>query len=176
MPLYPINVDITPDTSEKVTLGSALRRFKEIVVGTVTATAVVATTVTATTVTAALASVKRYSSVQLAKASGTLTVADCGTLIVSVVDGAFTLPTAALAGAGATMSIMNGALSAGTGVVITRGGTDTLNAKASIAGAAITNATTLTNAGASDVLYDLMELTSDGVDHWWSTNQSGTWA
>lgn len=170
---------IIPEDHRKVNLGDSTHEFNAIRAASVTAdtfTGNVTGNLTGN-VTGNVNNPKRYSSVQLAKASGALTTADCGTLIVAVVDGAYTLPSAATAGAGAIISVMTGVASAGTGVVITRAGSDTINAKTTSAGStAITGATSVTNSGATDVVWDYMELVSDGVDKWYSVGQTGTWA
>lgn len=105
-----------------------------------------------------------------------LTSADAGKTFVCVVDAAFTLPLTTTC-SGARIGFLVGVASAGAGVVLTANGADTLNAKTTSAGTtAITGAATLTNTPATDVVWDRMELVSDGVSKWIAVAQSGVWA
>ncbi len=99
-----------------------------------------------------------------------------GQLYVGVVDAAFTLPLAA-SNPGAIITIVTGVASAGTGLTIAPTGSDKIQAmtKAS-GGTALTDKTTVTNSGASDVVGDCMVLQSDGVSNWRAISIIGTWA
>ncbi len=111
-----------------------------------------------------------------ALASTTLTATHVGGTIIAPVDGAYTMPAAATF-PGGRITVITGVASAGTGVRLTRAGSDTLEGKTTPAGTvAITGATTYTNTGASDVVGDHVTMVSDGVSKWWAVAQSGTWA
>jgi hypothetical protein len=114
--------------------------------------------------------------VNIAAPSQALLAVNSGDVYIAVVDGAFTLPLAAAA-PGAEFTIITGVASGGTGVTILRAGADVMNAKTLPAGGtAITGATTITNTGASDVVWDRMTMKSDGVAGWYAVEQSGIWA
>lgn len=111
-----------------------------------------------------------------ALASTTLTSTHVGGTIIAPVDGAYTMPAAA-SFPGGRITVITGVASAGTGVRLTRAGSDTLEGKTTPAGTvAITGATTYTNSGAGDVVGDHVTFVSDGVSKWWAVAQSGTWA
>lgn len=108
--------------------------------------------------------------------SRTLTAAEAGQVFVALESAAFTLPLAASC-SGARFTIITGVASGTAGISFVAAGTDTLNAKtASAGGTAITGATSLTNSHGSDVIWDRMEVESDGVSKWIGVEQSGTWA
>lgn len=157
-------------------------------VNKVTATTVAATTATvsgAATVGGALTVTGAFSAGSQAApilapvfvdlASTTLTSAHVGGTIIAPVDGAYTLPAAA-SFPGGRITVITGVASAGTGVRLTRAGSDTIEGKTTTTGTALAAASTLTNAGASDVAGDFVTLVSDGVSKWRVVGQSGTYA
>jgi hypothetical protein len=118
--------------------------------------------------------------VVVAAPSQTLTAAMAGATLIGVVDAAFILPLAADM-PGKAFTFITGAVSGGTGLTITRAGADTINMKTFPGNAtgvtvAITAATVVTNAGASDVVWDMVTLVSDGVNRWIAVSQVGIWA
>jgi hypothetical protein len=113
--------------------------------------------------------------VNLAHAGGALTAAQSGQTFVGVVDAAYTLPLASV-GNGVHFKIMCGALSVGTGLTITRAGSDTIESRVSATGAVLAGKTTITNSGATDVVGDMQWLISDGVSAWRCIGVIGTWA
>jgi hypothetical protein len=173
--------DLIPDVTDQQTIGDSVQRWLDLRVATIVADTVTASlvgNVTGNLTGNVTGSVSGAATgvVTLAAASRTLTIADSGAVLVAVVDGAYTLPAAAAA-PGMIVTIMTGVASAGTGVRITRAGSDVINGKTTSAGTtAITSATTYTNSGASDVVWDYVTLISDGVLGWYSIGQSGTWA
>ena len=120
--------------------------------------------------------------VTLSAATQTLKAAQSGQMFVAAVDAVFTLPLASTM-PGGTFTIVTGAASSGTGVVVTAAAGDIITAKtfpgnATGVSVAITTATggSITNTGASDVVWDRVTLRSDGVTHWYAVEQSGIWA
>jgi hypothetical protein len=104
--------------------------------------------------------------------SGALTAAMSGRLCIGVVDAVFTLPAPT---AGVWYTIVTGVASAGTGLAITATSTLIQGKTTSAGTTAITNATTITNSGATDVVGDYITIRSDGTK-WYVVGQSGTYA
>ena len=104
--------------------------------------------------------------------SGALTAAMSGRLCIGVVDAVYTLPAPT---AGVWYTIVTGVASAGTGLVITATSTLIQGKTTSAGTTAITDATSITNSGASDVVGDYVTIRSDGTK-WWVVGQSGTYA
>lgn len=149
------------------------------VTGTLTASGGVTGNITGNVTGNVTGSATKMAGVNLAVATPKIvTAAESGQVFVGVVDCAFTLPTAAAAGNGAYYTFITGVASAGTGLTITRSGSDTIDGVtgSSLTPTAITNATSLTNSGASDVKGDYVTLVSDGVSKWLMINVVGTWA
>lgn len=104
--------------------------------------------------------------------SGALTAAMSGRLCIGVVDAVYTLPAPT---AGVWYTIVTGVASAGTGLQITATSTLIQGKTTSAGTTAITDATTLTNSGATDVVGDYITIRSDGTK-WYVVGQSGTYA
>ena len=179
-----VTTHLIPDDHRMVNLGDSTHEFNAIrsasvaadtaAITTVTATTVTATTVNATTV---AGSATKLGALNLAVATPkVLSASESGQAFVGVVDCAFTLPTAAAAGAGAHYHIITGVASAGTGVTVTRAGSDTIDGRVSPTGATITDATVLTNTPGTDVKGDSVWLLSDGVSKWHMIGITGVWA
>ena len=140
-------------------------------------TDIVAKTVTATTgftgdLTGNVTPTAQLAATTAGPTSGALTAAMSGRLCIGVVDAVYTLPAPT---AGVWYTIVTGVASAGTGLAITATST-LIQGKTDSGGAtAITNATTITNSGASDVVGDFVTIRSDGTK-WWVVAQSGTYA
>lgn len=110
--------------------------------------------------------------VALAEATGTLTAARSGELIVCAVDAVITLPAAAAATEGVWYTISCGVASGGTGLSISP------NASDHIRGNGLTSVDNkdLINTAATDAIGDSATIVCDGVDGWVIVGQTGIWA
>jgi len=171
-----LNTHIVPDDHRKVNLGDATHEFNSVRAATVTAdtvTAAVVGNITGNIVGAIDATTALELPSTAGPTSGALTAAMSGRLCIAVVDAVYTLPAPT---AGVWYTIWTGVASVGTGVVVTATST-LIQAKVSnaAAAAAITDATSITNTGATDIVGDQVTIRSDGT-RWFVTSQSGTWA
>lgn len=165
---------VIPDDHRKVNLGDAAHEFNAIRAATVTADTVTAN-VTGNITGDITGNVTGYATLMPSTAgptSGALSVAMSGRLCIGVVDAVYTLPAPT---AGVWYTIVTGVASAGTGLAITATSTLIQGKTTSAGTVAITNATTITNSGASDVVGDYVTIRSDGTK-WWVVGQSGTYA
>lgn len=168
------NRHIIPEDHRKVNLGDSTHEFNDFraataTIGTVTGnlTGNVTGDVTGTVTGAAT-----LLPATAGPTSGALTAAMSGRLCIGVVDAAYTLPAPT---AGVWYTIVTGVASAGTGLAITATAAVIQGKTTSAGTVAITNATTITNSGASDVVGDYVTIRSDGTN-WWVVGQSGTYA
>lgn len=102
----------------------------------------------------------------------TAVVADAGTLFVANTSASvtLTLPTAALAGAGAVFGLSVGVLTSSGGHKITPNAADTILFTGTAAGSS------MQCTAATDVLGDNLWLVSDGGTKWYLFGKIGTWA
>jgi len=170
-----LSTHLVPDDHRRVNLGDATHEFNRVRAATVTADTVTAAVVGNITgnITGDVTGFATDFPDTAGPTSGALSVAMSGRLCIAVVDAVFTLPAPT---AGVWYTIWTGVASAGTGVVVTATST-LIQAKVSnaAAAAAITNATSITNSGATDIVGDQVTIRSDGT-RWFVTSQSGTWA
>ena len=172
-----LNTHIVPDDHRKVNLGDSTHEFKAVRAETVTADTVTAALVgdvtgnVAGTLTGGATFATSFPGTA-GPTSGALSTAMSGRLCIGVVDAVYTLPAPT---AGVWYTIVTGVVSAGTGLVITATSTLIQGKTTSAGTTAITDATSITNAGASDVVGDYVTIRSDGTN-WWVVGQSGTYA
>ena len=168
----PVKGRLVP-SDDMAEIGSSVQPFKNVTATTLTGAVV--GNVTGNITGNVTGNVTGYSTLEVDTAgptSGALTTAMSGRLCIGVVDAAYTLPAPT---AGVWYTIITGVASAGTGLTITATG-PFIQGKTTAAGTtAITDATTLTNSGASDVVGDYVILRSNGTS-WWVVGQSGTYA
>lgn len=162
---------VVPD-DDKVQLGTTLKPINSVIASTATITTLTATTQGATTFSGAVTASGGVIN-PVGATTGTITKPG---VFIGAVDAAYVLPLAA-SFPGSLITIITGTASAGTGLTIAPGGTDKIQAmtKAS-GGTALTDKTTVTNTGATDVVGDCMVLQSDGVSNWRAVSIIGTWA
>ena len=156
-------------------LGSAAQPFNAVNVRTlaVTGNETVAGALTVTgAITGTVTGASTLEPTTAGPTSGALTAAMSGRLCIGVVDAVYTLPAPT---AGVWYTIVTGVASAGTGLVVTATSTLIQGKTTSAGTTAITNATSITNSGASDVVGDYVTIRSDGTN-WWVVGQSGTYA
>lgn len=168
---------IVPPQGGTANIGTPLRPINDIQAKTLTASGAVAVGGTLTVTGAVTASGGITGSANqlpstAGPTSGALGVADSGKLCIGVVDAVYTLPAPT---AGVWYTIVTGVASAGTGLVITATSTLIQGKTTSAGTTAITNATSITNSGASDVVHDYVTIRSDGTN-WYVVGQSGTYA
>jgi hypothetical protein len=161
---------ITRDTSvvgSALTIGAVTLDGTTTLSGTTTISGALATTGALTTTAAQHPSTA-------GPTTGALTAAMSGRLCVGAIDADYDLPAAAN-NAGVWYTFITGTVSAGTGVAITATAAVIQGKTTPDGGTAITNATTITNTGATDVVGDMVTLRCDGTN-WWMTSISGIWA
>jgi hypothetical protein len=162
---------LAPSKGGTANLGTPLRPINDIQTGTITTTG--KATIDHAAVTGALVASGGLITGATTGASGATVT---GQVYVGAVDAAFTLP-AASGNGGGIITIITGVASAGTGLTIAPIGSDKIQAmtKAS-GGTALTDKTTVTNTGATDVVGDCMVLQSDGASNWRAISIIGIWA
>ena len=165
---------IIPDDHRKINLGDSTHEFNDIRAATATIGTVTGNLTGNVTgdVTGTVTGASTLMPVTAGPTSGALSVAMSGRLCIGVVDAVYTLPAPT---AGVWYTIVTGVASAGTGLVVTATSTLIQGKTTSAGTTAITDATSITNSGASDVVGDYVTIRSDGTK-WWVVGQSGTYA
>ena len=168
---------IVPDDHRKVNLGDATHEFKDIRATTVTADTVTGAVVGNITgnVTGNVTGFATLAPSTITPATGAVTAADSGKLLVGAVDAAWELPAIAAVPSGTWFTFLTGTASAGAGVTIVATAAVIQGKTTPDGTTAITNATTLTNTPGTDVVGDWVTLRSDGTN-WRMVGLSGIYA